>query len=70
MATIKEWKKDIQKNLDGQELEDIHRAFGILRKWPMFAKEFTGQGLSILDKLIADEKVLRFCKCSNILMKA
>ena len=69
MATIKEWKEDIQ-NIDGQELEEIHRAFRVLKNWPMFAKEFTGQGLSILDEMIKDEKVLRFAKCSNILMKA
>ena len=70
MATIKQWKKEIQKNLDGQELEDILRAFRVLKSWPMFRNEFATQGLGVLEDLVKNEKVERFCKLSNILTKA
>ena len=67
MATKKEWKKELA-TLSGTHLQTIDDAIRVLGSWDMFKKEVTP--LDDLQKLVMDEKVIRFSTLSNILTKS
>lgn len=58
MATIAEWEDNI-RNMKDSELEAAGYAISDLKAWKLFWKEFSGQGLASILKIIKAEVMER-----------
>ena len=54
MATYKEWRNDIEK-LTPEEAGRLYKAIDFFMGWPMFAREFRGQGFDLLKIMLAEK---------------